>query len=262
MAIPYGVYDIANNSGFINVGVDHDTPRFAVASIAKWWSSIGRERYPHAKRILITADSGGSNSAVSRVWKAQLQEFADNSGLIVEVSHFPAGTSKWNKIEHRLFSFVSLNWRCQPLINYQTVISLIEGTKTSKGLTVRASLDDQRYPVGGTVSKLAFAALSLERNPALARWNYSLCPRTAEEVRQRMTPPAKHPSAEERWSPIIARQIASGLNCAKFCAKHRINYDAFITARKRIKGVMSPAKSRGRKLYLIKIQYERGASRK
>ena len=151
-AIPYGVYDVAADDGFVSVGVDHDTPTFAVASIKAWWHQIGAKRYPEAREIFITADAGGSNSARARGWKLELQRLADELGLSIRVSHFPPGTSKWNKIEHRLFSFISINWRGRPLRTYETVINLIGKTSHRGGLVVRAQLDRGSYPIGIKIS--------------------------------------------------------------------------------------------------------------
>ena len=154
-AIPYGVYDVGDNSAWVSVGVDHDTPVFAVNSIATWWRKMGQERYPEATELLVTADSGGSNSARSRVWKAELQRLADATGLSISVCHFPPGTSKWNKVEHRLFSHISMNWRGRPLEDYETVVNLIGTTTTAKGLKVKARLDRRRYRTGVSVSQAA-----------------------------------------------------------------------------------------------------------
>ena len=151
-AIPYGVYDVAANDGFVNVGVDHDTPVFAVTSIQAWWKQVGQSRCPDAREIFITADAGGSNGYRPRLWKAELRRLADNLDLAIHVSHFPPGTSKWNKIEHRLFSFISINWRGRPLRTYETIINLIGNTTNRGGLVVRACLDRRRYPTGKKVS--------------------------------------------------------------------------------------------------------------
>jgi Rhodopirellula transposase DDE domain len=152
-AIPYGVYDLAANEGFVSVGVDHDTPVFAVRSIEAWWSRVGAKRYPEAREIFITADAGGSNSYRSHVWKHQLQRVADKLDMSIHVSHFPPGTSKWNKVEHRPFSFISINWRGRPLRTYETVINLIGNTTNRGGLVVRVRLDRRRYPTGKKISK-------------------------------------------------------------------------------------------------------------
>ena len=175
-AYPYGIYDIGRNAGFVNVGTDHDTGAFAVASIRGWWRFEGRRIYPDAKTILITADGGGSNGWRLRLWKLELQKFADQTGLCVSVCHFPPGTSKWNKIEHRLFSFISSNWRGQPLRDYETVVHLIARTTTAKGLKVTCRLDRRRYPTGCEVSNAEMARVNLERNKFHGEWNYVIKP--------------------------------------------------------------------------------------
>lgn len=176
-AIPYGVYDVAANDGFVSVGVDHDTPVFAVTSIEAWWKQVGSKRYPAAREVFITADAGGSNGYRSHVWKQQLQRLADKLGIAFRVSHFPPGTSKWNKIEHRLFSFISINWRGRPLRTYETIVSLIGNTTNAGGLVVRARLDRRRYPTGKRVSKQELRALSIERDDFHGDWNYVIKPR-------------------------------------------------------------------------------------
>ena len=155
-AVPYGVYDIKNNAGWVNVGMSADTAEFAVDSIRYWWNNVGKLKYPNAKRLLICADAGGSNSYRSRLWKKELQRFCDDTNLQVSVCHFPPGTSKWNKIEHRLFSFISINWRGKPLLTYQTIINLISSTKTKTGLTVKARLNKKKYKKGIKVSTAGF----------------------------------------------------------------------------------------------------------
>jgi hypothetical protein len=176
---PYGVYDLAANAGWVSVGIDHDTAAFAVATIRRWWEQSGRLRYPAATRLLITADGGGSNGARTRLWKRELQHLADDTGLAITVGHFPPGTSKWNKIEHRLFSYITQNWRGQPLVSYAVILSLIASTTTRTGLTVQSDLDTATYPAGVTVSDAEMAALRLERDPFHGEWNYTLLPRTA-----------------------------------------------------------------------------------
>ena len=176
-AAPYGVYDIANNAGWVSVGVDHDTSAFAVETIRRWWQSMGQAAYPDAKQLLITADSGGSNGSRVRLWKLELQKLADETGLQLLVCHLPPGTSKWNKIEHRLFSFISQNWRGKPLITHQIIVDLIAATSTKSGLKVRAQLDPNRYPSGIKVSNQQFAAISLERDEFHGEWNYKISPR-------------------------------------------------------------------------------------
>lgn len=176
-AIPYGVYDLATNSGWVSVGVDHDTSTFAVETVRRWWHSMGRERYPAAERLLITADGGGSNGSRLRLWKVELQKLADELGLPISVSHFPPGTSKWNKIEHRLFSFISQNWRGKPLVSHEVIVNLIAATTTAKGLKVRAELDQAKYPTGRTVSKKEVAEVNLRRDSFHGEWNYTIFPR-------------------------------------------------------------------------------------
>ena len=176
-AIPYGIYDLASNDGFVSVGVDHDTPVFAVKSIEAWWKQVGEQRYPKARELFITADAGGSNSYRSHVWKQQLQRLADTLNLAIHVSHFPPGTSKWNKVEHRLFSFISMNWRGRPLRSYETVISLISNTTNRGGLLVRARLDRRPYPIGKKVSAKELRDLNIERDAFHGDWNYVVRPR-------------------------------------------------------------------------------------
>jgi hypothetical protein len=176
-AIPYGIYDLASNDGFVSVGVDHDTPVFAVKSIEAWWKQVGKQRYPMARELFITADAGGSNSYRSHVWKQQLQRLADTLNLAIHVSHFPPGTSKWNKVEHRLFSFISVNWRGRPLRSYETVINLISNTTNRGGLVVRARLDRRPYPIGKKVSAKELRELNIEKADFHGDWNYVVRPR-------------------------------------------------------------------------------------
>jgi hypothetical protein len=171
-AYPYGIYDLGRNSGFVNVGTDHDTGAFAVASIKGWWRAEGRRLYPRTRQLLITADGGGSNGYRLRLWKLQLQKLADATGLSIRVCHFPPGTSKWNKVEHRLFSFISSNWRGEPLRDYETIVRLIAGTTTAKGLTVTCRLDRRKYPAGRRVNDHEFAAVRLVPQPFHGEWNY------------------------------------------------------------------------------------------
>jgi transposase len=176
-ATPYGIYDIARNTGWVNVGVDHDTAVFAVESIRRWWRSMGRPAYPKATRLLITADSGGSNGSRVRLWKVELQKLADETGLRISVCHLPPGTSKWNKIEHRLFSFISQNWRGKPLVNHEVIVNLIAATTTETGLKVHSELDTQSYPPGIKVSDKEVAAIALRPDRFHGDWNYSILPR-------------------------------------------------------------------------------------
>jgi transposase len=176
-AIPYGVLDVADNSAFVNVGTDHDTPVFAVTSIAAWWKRMGKKRYPDARELFITADAGGSNGYRSRVWKVELQDLADEFGMSIHVSHFPPGTSKWNKVEHRLFSFITMNWRGRPLRTYETIVSLIGNTTNDAGLLVKAALDRRRYPVGLKVTEKQMRELEIEGDAFHGDWNYTVRPR-------------------------------------------------------------------------------------
>jgi transposase len=175
---PYGVYDLGQNVGWVSVGVDHDTAAFAVESIRRWWRWMGSHSYPQAKRLLITADSGGSNGARVRLWKWELQKLATETGLEISVCHFPPGTSKWNKIEHRLFSFISQNWRGKPLISHEVIINLIAATTTATGLEVKSKLDSNLYPAGLKVSDQQMAQLQLRRDKFHGDWNYSLLPKS------------------------------------------------------------------------------------
>ena len=175
-AAPYGVYDVAHNIGWVNVGISHDTAAFAVESIRRWWQRLGQERYPQARRLLITADCGGSNGARLRLWKVELQKLARELGLEISVCHLPPGTSKWNKIEHRLFSFISQNWRGKPLTDLATIISLISATSTSTGLKVYCELDTNNYPKGIAVSDAEMKALDIKRAEFHGEWNYTLIP--------------------------------------------------------------------------------------
>jgi len=173
-AYPYGIYDLGRNRGFVNVGTNHDTASFAVASIRGWWRAEGRGAYPGARRLLITADAGGSNGARLRLWKWELQRLADQLGFPISVSHFPPGTSKWNKVEHRLFSFISSNWRGEPLADYDTVVNLIAKTTTVTGLSVSCRLDRRRYPVGRKVSAEEWAKIALIPDAFHGDWNYTI----------------------------------------------------------------------------------------
>jgi DDE family transposase len=176
-AYPYGIYDLGRNTGFVNVGTDHDTGAFAVASIRGWWRYEGKRLYPKARKLLITADGGGSNGYRLRQWKLELQRFADDARFTITVCHFPPGTSKWNKVEHRLFSFISSNWRGEPLRNYETIVHLIAATTTAKGLTVTCRLDRRRYPTGRRVSDKEFSTLNVAPHDFHGEWNYSIKPR-------------------------------------------------------------------------------------
>jgi len=175
-AIPYGIYDLVHNSGFVNVGIDHETAAFAVESIRRWWKSVGSQLYPRSRELLIVADGGGSNGARSRLWKQQVQRLANETGLAITVCHLPPATSKWNKIEHRLFSYISINWRGKPLTSLETMIELISHTTTEEGLTVRAVKDTNSYPIGLKVSDQDMAALNLTSHPFHGDWNYTIQP--------------------------------------------------------------------------------------
>jgi transposase len=175
-ANPYGVYDLAQNAGWVSVGTDHDTAAFAVASIRRWWQSMGMAQYPQAQHLLITADGGGSNGSRVRLWKVELQKLADETGLAISVCHLPPGTSKWNKIEHRLFSFISQNWRGKPLISHEVIVNLIAATTTQTGLRVRCELDQTSYPPGEKISDDDLAQVNISRDDFHGEWNYTILP--------------------------------------------------------------------------------------
>jgi len=176
-AVPYGVYDINANAGWVSVGTDHDTAAFAVNAIRRWWSTMGKKRHAKAKRLMITADGGGSNGYRVRLWKVELQKLADELKLPITICHFPPGTSKWNKIEHRLFSFITINWRGKPLRTYRTIVQLIAATTTDAGLEVRAELDEKKYPKGVKVSDAPLASVNLSPHSFHGEWNYTITPR-------------------------------------------------------------------------------------
>jgi len=176
-AIPYGVYDVTNNQGWVSVGIDHDTARFAAEAIRRWWRKMGAKRFPDAKRLLITADGGGSNGSRCRLWKVALQDVADKIGLELRVCHFPPGTSKWNKIEHRLFCHITQNWRGKPLVSHEVIVNLIANTTTQKGLKVRAELDTNRYETGVKVTDTQLAAVRIKKANFHGDWNYIILPR-------------------------------------------------------------------------------------
>jgi Rhodopirellula transposase DDE domain len=179
-AVPYGVYDMADNVGWVSVGIDHDTAAFAVNAIRSWWTLMGRERYPNARSLLITADGGGSNGSRVRLWKIELQKLADELGVPITVCHLPPGTSKWNKIEHRMFSFITGNWRGKPLVSHQVIVQLIAATTTKTGLKVRCQLDGNTYPTGIKVSKAEMDAVSLTRHDFHGEWNYTVSPKALD----------------------------------------------------------------------------------
>jgi hypothetical protein len=176
-ANPYGVYDIGADEGWVSVGIDHDTAAFAVQTIRRWWHVVGSQAYTNAKKLLITADGGGSNGGRVRLWTLELQGLVNEIGIPIRVCHFPPGTSKWNKIEHRLFSFITMNWRGEPLISHEVMLNLIANTKTKTGLSVRAELDNRTYPKGIKVPDADFAAINIVRDSFHGDWNYSIYPR-------------------------------------------------------------------------------------
>ncbi len=175
-AVPYGVYDVLRNSGFINVGVDHDTASFAVESIRRWWNNVGRQLYPERKELLITSDGGGSNGVKNRLWKKELQQLSNETQLSITVNHLPPATSKWNRIEHRLFSFISINWRAKPLTSLEVIIELLNHTTTKEGLTVTAVVDQHTYPTKVKVSDAEFNSLNIIRDSFHGDWNYTIRP--------------------------------------------------------------------------------------
>jgi hypothetical protein len=176
-AIPYGVYDVTNNQGWVSVGIDHDTAYFAAASIRRWWEEMGTARFPQAKELFITADGGGSNSFKTRLWKVALQKLANEVGLKLSLSHFPPGTSKWNKVEHRLFSFITQNWRGKPLVSIQVIVNLIAATRTTKGLIVKAAIDDRKYDTGIKVTDEQMVSLNMKPANFHGEWNYTITPK-------------------------------------------------------------------------------------
>ncbi len=176
-ATPYGVYDVGENTAWVSVGTDHDTSQFAVESLRRWWYAMGRAVYPEARQLLVTCDGGGSNGSRTRLWKWELQLLADETGLAITVSHFPPGTSKWNKIEHRLFSFITLNWRGKPLTSHEVIVNLIAATTTRTGLHVQSELESNSYPSGLRISDRQMQELRIERHEFHGEWNYTLLPR-------------------------------------------------------------------------------------
>ena len=177
-AAPYGVYDIADNAGWVSLGIDHDTASFAVNAIRRWWQAMGRARYPQATRLVVTADCGGSNGARVRLWKRELQALANELGIAITVCHLPPGTSKWNKIEHRLFSFITQNWRGRPLVSYQTIVQLIAATTTDAGLKVQCEIDPNTYPAGVRVTDAEMDAIIIQRHEFHGDWNYTISPQS------------------------------------------------------------------------------------
>ena len=209
-AIPYGIYDLAADAGWVNVGTDHDTAAFAVESIRRWWNDAGRAAYPGARRLLITADAGGSNNPRTRAWKHELAAFALQAGLEITACHFPPGTSKWNKIEHRLFSHITMNWRGRPLTSHEVIVAAIAATTTGTGLRVRAELDTGSYPPGATISDEQMAALPLRRHDWHGDWNYTLYPRPPAAA----PPPQPRPGRGER--PGWAHPALTGMPAAEW----------------------------------------------
>ena len=204
-AVPYGIYDLAANTGWVNVGTDHDTAAFAVESIRRWWNAAGRSDYPQARRLLITADAGGSNGYRTRAWKTELAALAAETGLEITVCHFPPGTSKWNRIEHRLFSHITMNWRGRPLTSHEVIVNSIAATTTRTGLTVHAELDTGSYPTGIEISDAQMAAVPLARHRFHGDWNYTIHPRPGP----RPPPPAPPSPAGCRRSPRPRHAVAS-----------------------------------------------------
>ncbi len=176
-AVPYGVYDMEQNQGWVSVGINYDTAKFAVSTIRTWWYEMGVKLYGDSKRLLITADGGGSNSTRSRLWKSELQALSNELNLEIAVSHFPPGTSKWNKIEHKMFSYISMNWRAKPLINLQVIVKLIEGTTTTKGLIIKSRIDEEIYEKGIKITDEEMSKINIEKNNFHGEWNYSIAPR-------------------------------------------------------------------------------------
>jgi transposase len=210
-AVPYGIYDLAANTGWVNVGTDHDTAAFAVESLRRWWNTAGQATYPHAQRLLITADAGGSNSYRTRAWKTEIAALAADSGLEITVCHFPPGTSKWNTIEHRLFSHITMNWRGRPLTSHEVVVQTIAATTTRTGLTVHSELDTGQYPTGITISDQQMADLPITRHDWHGDWNYTLHP-TPPEPTDTSQPPAADPQRPDRtW---LRHPALTGLDSA------------------------------------------------
>jgi hypothetical protein len=208
-AVPYGIYDITANAGWVNVGTDHDTAAFAVESVRRWWKAQGQADYPQARRLLVTADAGGSNGYRTRAWKAELAALAVETGLEVTVCHFPPGTSKWNKVEHRLFSHITMNWRGRPLASHEVVVNTIAATTTRTGLRVRAELDDSQYPAGAEISDAQLKALPLDRHDWHGDWNYTLRPDEHGDWERAFRPPAQGqppaaPDPFDQPSPALA----------------------------------------------------------
>jgi hypothetical protein len=214
-AIPYGIYDLGANTGWVGVGTDHDTAAFAVACLRRWWDAVGRADYPHSWRLLITADAGGSNGYRTRAWKAELAALAVETGLEITVCHLPPGTSKWNKIEHRLFSHITMNWRGRPLASHEVIVNSIAATTTRTGLTVAAELDTDTYPTGVRVSDSQMAALPLARHDWHGDWNYTLRPEAYPHLPVAVPDPFDQPSPDLAW---LCHPAVTGLPTARWNA--------------------------------------------
>jgi len=199
---PYGVYDITDNSGWVNVGIDHDTAAFAVESIRRWWNALGKNRYLGSTSLLITADCGGSNGPRVRLWKRELQTFANETGLTITVAHHPPGTSKWNRIEHRLFAFITQNWRGKPLTSHEVIVQLIGATTTDKGLDVQCCLDENAYPKAIKVSDAEMAAINLACDDFHGEWNYTIAPLPRTSIEHGSSPPSANPAIQGSPAPM------------------------------------------------------------
>ena len=267
-AIPYGVYDLAANAGWVNVGTDHDTAAFAVESIRRWWKATGSSDYPLARRLLITADAGGSNGYRTRAWKTELAALAAETGLEITVCHFPPGTSKWNKIEHRLFSAITMNWRGRPLTSHEVIVNSIAATTTRTGLTVRAELDPGSYPTGTEISKAQMAAVPLARHRFHCDWNYTIHPRPAPQPATGAAEPGRlaggvpghatlsHPAltgmSRQQLDDLIA-ELAGPLEAQREQSRHRRRG----TARRRAAGAGPRAKLTNADRILATVLYLR-----
>jgi transposase len=231
-AIPYGIYDLAANAGWVNVGTDHDTAQFAVESLRRWWNGAGRSAYPGARRLLVTADAGGSNGYRTRAWKAELAAFALEAGLAVTVCHFPPGTSKWNKIEHRLFSHITMNWRGRPLTSHEVIVSTIAATTTRTGLRVHAELDPGSYPPGAAVSDEQMACLPLDPHHWRGEWNYTLRPEPPAPPPPPL--PARGPEHPEWAHPALTGMPAAAWDqlTAALAIPHQIQHDISLHLRR------------------------------
>jgi hypothetical protein len=241
-AIPYGVYDVTANAGWVNVGTDHDTAAFAVESIRRWWTAMGQAAYPGASKLLVTADAGGSNSYRTRAWKTELAAFAVQAGLQVTVCHFPPGTSKWNAIEHRLFSHITMNWRGRPLSSHDVIINTIAATTTATGLHICAGLDPGRYPTGMTVSSQQITALPLRRHPWHGDWNYTLAPQPPAPLPP-PAPPARAPEHPEWAHPALTGMTTASWQqlTTALAIPHQIRAEAARHLRRRGPATRKPA---------------------